>query len=222
VSKLLKLTTVLLVTAILLLLGVRWAERDNRVNFTLARIDCSGLVDSTEIAEALRPYFGRSLFKLNTDSVMLAMQALGGVDSVSVEIQYPETVVISFATGKPSFVLDYGIERIPVTASGEYLPADWANDTLPVITVLEDPDSSVVASAVNLFSKHGFDSSDSIQVSSREIVVIENGTRVILDPESVLENWHSWQTVSTVVSDRIDEVDLRFMHQAVMRSAEET
>jgi len=222
VKKLLLFTSVAVVVAVLLLLGVRWAERNNRINLTRVRIDNSCMVDSAGIAEVLRPYFGVSLLKLNTDSLRSEMQNLPGVDSVTVSIQYPETIVVTFTTGKPAFVLDYGFIQVPVTLRGELLPAGWINSELPVITIVESPDSSVIASAINLFSKYQFERSLSVQVRNSSIVVTQNGIRIVIDPDRALENWRNWRTVSTIVPEQIDEVDLRFSHQAVMRSSEET
>ncbi len=221
-KNLLKFTSAVVVFAVLVLLGVRWAERNNRINLTRARIDNSCMVDSVEIADVLRPYFGVSLLKLNTDSLRLEIENLTGVDSVTVRIQYPETIVVTFATGKPAFVLDYGLQRVPVTLRGELLPVGWISSELPVLNIVGAPDGSVIASAINLFSKYGFDSSVPIQVSSTSIVVTQNGVRIVIDPDRALENWRNWCTVSTVVTEQINEVDLRFRHQAVMRSAEET
>jgi hypothetical protein len=222
VKKLLRFTSVAVVVAVLLLLGVRWAERNNRINLTRVRIDNSCMVDSADIAEVLRPYFGVSLLKLNADSLGAELQNLPGVDRVAVHIQYPETIVVTFTTGKPAFVLNYGLVQVPVTLRGELLPADWVNSELPVITIVESPDSSVIASAINLFSKYQFDGSVSVQVGNSSIVVTQNGIRIVIDPDRALENWRNWRTVSTIVTEQINEVDLRFSRQAVMRSTEET
>jgi cell division septal protein FtsQ len=180
------------------------------------------MVDSADIAEVLRPYFGVSLLKLNADSLGAELQNLPGVDRVAVHIQYPETIVVTFTTGKPAFVLNYGLVQVPVTLRGELLPADWVNSELPVITIVESPDSSVIASAINLFSKYQFDGSVSVQVGNSSIVVTQNGIRIVIDPDRALENWRNWRTVSTIVTEQINEVDLRFSRQAVMRSTEET
>jgi len=221
-KNLLKLTSALIVFAALLLLGVRWAERNNRINLTRVRIDNSCMVDSAEIASVLQPCFGVSLLKLNTDSLRSEMQNLPGVELVTVRVQYPETIVVTFTTGKPAFVLNYGSVQVPVTNRGELLPAGWINSELPVITIVETPDSSAIATAINLISKYGFDRSVPVLVSNSSIVVTQDGIRIVIDPARALENWRNWLTVSTIVTEQIDEVDLRFRHQAVMRSTEET
>ncbi len=218
----LRLTSILLVFTMLLLLGVRWAERDNRLNLTRVRIDNSSLVDSVAIAEVLRPYFGSSLLKLDTDFLKNQLQAIEGVDSVSVVIHYPETIHVSFSTRKPAVILAYSSREIPVTVSGDHLPADWVNDQLPVIEVVGDPDASVIESALLLLTMYPLSPSVSMQVSNREIVVTDNGLRIILDPERAAENWLSWRRISTIIPDRTDEVDLRYKDQAVLRFSEET
>lgn len=220
----LRLTSILLVFTILLLLGVRWAERDNRLNLTRVRIDNSSLVDSVEIAEAMRPYFGSSLLKLDTDSLESELLAIEGVDSVSVRIHYPETILISFSTRKPAVILAYGNREIPVTVSGDHLPVSWGNDQLPVINIVGEPDAAAIIAALNLLIDNELNHYASIQVSSREIVVSENGIRIILDPGRAAENWLSWRRISTIITNGTDEVDLRYQDQAVLRlrSTEET
>ncbi len=218
----LRITTLMVVFTVFLLLGVRWAERDNRLNLTMVRIDNSSLVDSTAIAEILRPYMGRSLLRINTDSLEAALQALGGVDSVSVRIEYPETIIALFSTRAPAVLLEYSSGTVPVTRSGDVLPAYWGNDQMPVISINGTPDERVIRSALDLFIKHEFGHFVSMRVSNQEIVLIENGIRIILDPESARENWLSWQGIKGIIDSRVDEVDLRYVNQAVLRSTEET
>ena len=217
-----RLTSILLLLTLLLLLGIRWAERDNRLNLTMVRIDNSSLVDSVEIAEVLRPCFGSSLLKLDIDSLQAALQVIEGVDSVSVKIQYPETLIITFFSNEPAVILAYGDREIPVTVSGEHLPQSWGNDELPVLNIVGEPDKEVIESALDLFFKHELSNSVSMQVCERKIVVTENSIRIIIDPARASENWMSWQSIRTIITDRTDEVDLRYHNQAVLRSTEET
>ena len=205
----LRLTSILLVFTLLLLLGVRWAERENRLNLAQARIDNSGLVDSVEIAEILKPCFGRSLLKLDTDSLQSRLLAIEGVDSVSIRIRYPDTIVISMATRRPAAILAYSSGLIPVTLCGDHLPVEWGNDQLPVINIEGDPEVEIISSALDLLIK-------------REIVVTDKGIRIILDPGRAAENWFRWRSIGTMITDRTDEVDLRYHDQAVLRSTEET
>lgn len=218
----LHLTLAFLVITALLLLGIRWAERDDRLNLLFARIDNSGLVDSVDIAEALKPYFGTSMLKLDTESLELRLLAIEGVDSVSVTICYPETLIISFETRKPAAILAYGTDLIPVTVSGDHLPVDWYSDTLPVVAIEGYPDHEVISSALRLLIKRQVSHSVSFEVSSSGITIEDNGVQVILNPGKAAENWVQWQTIKTMITDQTDEVDLRFANQAVLRSAEET
>ncbi len=218
----LHLTLALLVITALLLLGIRWAERDDRLNILFARIDNSSLVDSVDIAEALQPYFGTSLLKLDTDSLELRLLAIEGVDSVSVVICYPETLIISFETRKPAAILAYGTDLIPVTVSGDHLPVNWYSDTLPVVVIDGYPDHEVISSALRLLIKRQVNHSVSFEVSSSGITLEDNGVQVILNPGTAAENWVQWQTIKTMITDQTDEVDLRYDKQAVLRSAEET
>jgi len=222
VRKGLRLTSILLVFTLLLLLGVRWAERENRLNLAQARIDNSGLVDSVEIAEILKPCFGRSLLKLDTDSLQSRLLAIEGVDSVSIRIRYPDTIVISMATRRPAAILAYSSGLIPVTLCGDHLPVEWGNDQLPVINIEGDPEVEIISSALDLLIKRELNDSVLIQVSSREIVVTDKGIRIILDPGRAAENWFRWRSIGTMITDRTDEVDLRYHDQAVLRSTEET
>lgn len=218
----LRITILLLVFTVFLLLGVRWAERDNRLNLTMVRIDNSSLVDSAVIAEELRPYLGRSLLKINTDSLEAVLLTLGGVDSVSVRIEYPETIIVLFSTRAPAVLLAYSSGTVPVTRSGHVLPVSWGNDQLPVIRITGTPDERVIRSALDLFIKYEFSHFVSMSVSNNAIVLVENGTRIILDPDQATENWLSWQSIREIIGHRIDEVDLRYGGQAVLRSTEET
>ena len=223
----LRLTSVLLLLTVLLLLGIRWAEREGRLDLLRARIDNSGLVDSVEVAELLRPYFGRSLLKLDADSLGIMLSSIAGVDSADVSISYPDAIVVSLVTRKPAAVLAYSGDRlVPVTVSGDPLPVQWINDLLPVITVEEDPDNAVIASALDLLIKMELVSLVSMQVNNRKITVTENGIRIILNPEQATESWLRWRSINSMVTDRTSEVDLRFQDQAVLRerpgSTEET
>lgn len=222
-KKSVRVTSILLLFTMLLILGIRWAERDNRLNLTMVRIDNSSLVDSVKIAEVLRPYFGSSLLRLDTDTLKVNLQAIEGVDSVFVKTLYPETLLITFSTRKPAVILVYsGGREIPVTASGDHLPDDWKNNQLPVINISGDPGRETITSALNLLFDHDLANSASIQVINNEIVVTESGVRIILDPERAEENWMSWRNISTIINSRTHEVDLRYMNQAVLRSTEES
>ena len=216
------LTTSLAVLTVLLLLGIRWAERDNRLNLTRVRIDNSSLVDSVKIAEVLLACFGVSLLKLDTESLQQSLLAVEGVDSVEIKIQYPETLVITFSTREPSVILQYNNRSIPVTLCGDPLPIEWGNDQLPVIEVVGEPERKVINAALDLFIKRELNGSASIQVSSRQIVLTENGRRIVLDPERADENWVTWQSISSIVTEHTDVIDLRYRNQAVLRSAEES
>jgi cell division septal protein FtsQ len=216
------LTTSLAVFTVLLLLGIRWLERDNRLNLTRVRIDNSSLVDSVKIAEVLRPCFGVSLLKLDTDSLQHSLLAVEGVDSVEIKIQYPESLIITFSTREPAVILEYLNRSIPVTLSGDPLPVEWGNDNLPVIEIIGEPERKVINAALDLFIKRELNGSAAIQVSNREIVLTEDGKRIILDPERADENWVMWQSISSVVTEHTDVIDLRYRNQAVLRSTEET
>lgn len=218
----LRLTSILLVFTLLLLLGVRWAEREDLLNLTTARIDNSGLADSMQIAETLKPCFGSSLLKLDTDSLESRLLAVDGVDSVTVRIRYPDTIIISMSTRRPAAILSYCSRSIPVTVSGDHLPVEWGNDQLPVISIVGDPEVEVISSALHLLIKRELSDSVLIQVSSREIIVTENGIRIILDPDLAAENWLTWLSINTMITDHTEEVDLRYQDQAVLRSTEET
>ena len=102
------------------------------------------------------------------------------------------------------------------------LPASWGNDQLPVIRITGTPNERVIRSALDLFIKYEFSHFVSMTVSNNAIVLVENGTRIILDPDHATENWLSWQSIREIIGHRIDEVDLRYGGQAVLRSAEET
>ncbi len=215
-------TAALALFTALLLLGVRWAERDNRLNLTRVRIDNSSLVDSLKISEVLMPCFGVSLLKLDTDSLQQSLLAVEGVDSVEIRVHYPETLVITFSTREPSVILEYSDRSIPVTPSGDPLPVEWGNDQLPVIEIIGEPERKVINAALDLFIQRELNGSASMQVSSREIVLTENGKRIILDPSRADESWAMWQSISSVVTEQTDVVDLRYRDLAVLRSTEET
>ncbi len=218
----LRLTSILLVFTLLLILGARWLEREGHLNLAMVRIDNSGLVDSVRIAEILKPFFGSSLLKLEMDSLKSGLLAIDGVDSIFIRIRYPDTIIISMTAREPAAVLAYSGRSIPVTVSGDHLPAEWGNDRLPVINIVGDPETETISSALNLLIKRELNGSVLIQVSSREIVVTENGIRIILDPSRAAETWLRWRSISTMITDRTDEVDLRYRDQAVLRSTEET
>ncbi|MCK5787109.1 MAG: hypothetical protein KAH54_11210 [Candidatus Sabulitectum sp.] len=223
----LRLTSIVLLLTVLFLLGVRWAERDGRLDLVRARIDNSGLVDSVKVAELLRPYFGRSLLKLDADSLVILLSSIAGVDSAEINIRYPDAIVVLLVTREPAAVLAYSDNRmVPVTVSGDPLPLQWRNDQLPVITVVEDPEHAVIASALDLLIKMELVSLVSIQVSNRKITVTENDIRIVLNPEQATESWLRWRSINSMVTDRTSEVDLRFKDQAVFRespgSTEET
>lgn len=214
----LRLTSILSLLTMLILLGVRWAERSDRLNLIRVRVDNSGLADSVEIAEILRPYFGNSLLKLDTDSMELELLSVAGVDSVSVKIHYPDEIVVSLLTREPAAILAYSSGRfVPVTLHGDPLPAHWGNDNLPVISIEEEPELEVIVAALDLLIKRALIHSVSIQVTNREIVITQNGIRVILDPGQTTENWLRWRSISTMIKDGTIEVDLRFHDQVVLR-----
>ncbi len=221
-NKGMKLTGLFTVIIMLLLLGIRWAERENKFDLTYVRIDNSSNVDSTELATVLHPYFGVSLLKIDMDSLEMKICTVEGVDSVLIEVHYPSTINILFSTGEPVVVLAYPDRQVPVTNSGTYLPESWVNDQLPVIGVSAATDTCVILTALNLLLKYNLANTVEMQVSNRQIVITEGSTRIILDTENAVNSWLCWLDIKRIISDNTYEVDLRFNNQAVLRSAEET
>jgi len=215
-----RITSLLVVLTLLLLLSVRWAERNGHLDLRFARIDNSCQLDSALIAEILRPYFGVSLLKLNTDSLKSQFSALDGVDSVFLSIHYPNTLVIALKTGEPAVILSYPDRTVPVTASGAALPVDWGSDSLPMIIIEGYPEDEAISSALNLLIKRNLGNAVSIQVDSEAIAVSDNGIRVIIDYHRTSDNWLTWQTIRTNIAGQTGEVDLRYTGQAVLRFAE--
>jgi cell division septal protein FtsQ len=217
-----RITSLLIVLTLLLVLSVRWAERNERLNLTVARIDNSSLLDSAQIAGVLKPYFGVSVLKLNRDSLEAQFLALDGVDSVSVSIHYPDMIVVSLKTGEPAAILAYLNGQVPVTAEGQRLPLSWVNDSLPVINIEGSPKEEAVSSALNFLIKRNLRNSVSIQVNADGIAVLDNGIRVMIDYRQTTVSWLRWQVLKTAITGQPEEVDLRYTGQAVLRFAEET
>lgn len=209
------------VFTLIILLGFRWAEREHYFDLTSVRIDNSFLVDSTEIAQVLEPCFGLSLLDFQTDSLLAEISEIPGVDSVALDIQLPNTIVLTFKVSKPAVVLVSTSLRLPVTTKGIALPLAWANPTLPEIQITGEPDSLSICSSINLLLKRELQGIV-FQLSEDMVTIVDGDIQILLDPAHLDDSWLRWQAIRTLLTDRTDEVDLRFSDQAILRVSEES
>ncbi len=209
------------VFTLIVLLGFRWAERENYFDLTTVRVDNSFLVDSAEIARILEPCFGISLLDFQKDSLLKELGKVSGVDSVCMDIILPNTIVLTFSVSKPAVVLVANSSRLPVTTNGVGLPVNWENALLPEIQITGEPDSTFICSAINLLLKRELQRVI-IEVSENNVTIVDGEIRILLDPEHLDESWLRWLSIKNLLTDRTDEVDLRFAGQAILRTSEES
>jgi len=209
--------TLLIVLAVAL--GVRWADRDGRFSLMQARIDNAGPVDSALVARVLEPFFGESLLGLDVDSVKLALGAIEGLRCVSVSVSFPHTIIVEMTPERPCAIVLSQSGSYPVTACGKVLPASWADDSLPVLSVEGTPGEDYLNTGLALLLKRGLELNSSVTVCDWGILVVENGTPVLLDGISAPADWNTWQSIRSSVRPAAEMVDMRFDGQAVIRTA---
>ncbi len=209
------------VFTLIVLLGFRWAERKNYFDLTSVRIDNSFLVDSAEIARILEPCFGMSLLHFQEDSLLAELGKISGVDSVCMDIYLPDTIVLTFSVSEPAVVLVGNSSRLPVTTDGVGLPINWENALLPEIQIMGEPDSAFICSAINLLLKRELQRVI-IEVSDNNVTIVDGEIQILLDPEHLDDSWLRWLSIKNLLTDRTEEVDLRFAGQAILRVSEES
>ena len=206
---------------LIVLLGFRWAERKNYFDLTSVRVDNSFLVDSVEIARILEPCFGMSLLDFQKDSLLAELEQVPGVNSVCIDIYLPDTIVLTFSVSKPAVVLVSNSSRLPVTTDGVGLPINWENTLLPEIQITGEPDSAIICSAINLLLKRELQRVI-IEVSENNVTIVDGEIKILLDPEHLDDSWLKWLSVKNLLTDRTEEVDLRFTGRAILRASEES
>lgn len=206
---------------LIVLLGFRWAERKDYFDLTSVRIDNSFLVDSAAIAKALEPCFGRSLLGFQEDSLLAEIARIPGVDEVRMEIRLPDTIVLTLSVSKPAVVLINDSSRLPVTSNGTSLPLSWGNSLLPEIQITGQPDSTFICSAIDLLLKRELQDVTFL-VSENMVTIVDGEVNIFLDPEHLDDSWLRWLSIQNLLTDRTEEVDLRFTDQAILRASEES
>jgi len=119
-------------------------------------------------------------------------------------------------------MIQEGSRRYPVTSTGFPLPDEWAADCLPVLRVQGSPDREFVASAIDLLLKRKLESQVSVMVCEEGITVLEDGIPVILNGNSATSDWKTWESIRDTVNRSACSVDLRYLHQAIVRPLQET
>ena len=200
-------------------LALRWAERDGRFDLLWARVDNSGPVDSSLVADILEPFFGGSLLSLDLDSVRSALGAIDGLKCVSVKVSLPHTIIVEMTPERPAAMVIAQSGSSPVTADGKGLPPSWADPSLPVLSVEGAPGEEYLKTGLNLLLKRGLDPASTVTVCDWGILVIENGVPVMLDGERAPADWKTWQQIRNSVRPSAEMVDMRYNGQAVIRTA---
>lgn len=213
---LLSITLLLLLTAAL---AVRWADRDGRFDLLWARIDNSGPVDSSLVADILKPFFGGSLLSLDVDSVRCALGAIDGLRCVSVTVSLPHTIIVEMTPERPAALVIAQAGSSPVAASGKELPCSWADPSLPLLYVEGAPGEDYLKTGLDLLLKRGLNPGSTVTVCDWGILVVENGVPVMLDGERAPADWKTWQSIRGSVRPSAEMVDMRYNGQAVIRTA---
>jgi len=205
------------VLVLLALLAFRWAERSGRFDLIAVRIDNSGPIDSSMVADILKPYFGRPLQTIDADSLKGSLLQIAGLSSVSITLSYPHTMIVTMEPEMPAAVILRGTETYPVTLLGRRLPAEWADDSLPVLMVEGFPEDGYISSGLGLLIKRSLPQELSVTVEEQGVLVVENGIPVLLDGNNAVRGWKTWERIRTSVHGSGLQVDLRYIGQAVVR-----
>lgn len=198
-------------------LAFRWAERDGSFDLDTVYVTGLGCCDTTAVAEVLKDTFGTALHGIDTDSLSRELCSVPGVMAASVKLIWPSSAHVEITLEDAAAVLETPSGRIPVNRMCRRLPDAWMSGGLPVIRVASDPDTSLLASAVEFSDWLGEQRENTVLIlDSTGVNVMDNDLLILLGSEKLEERWVSWGLVSPMATGS-DQVDLRFRGQAVFR-----
>ncbi len=211
-----------MIAAVVGVLIFRHAEREGQFDLTTVRVDNSGPVDSALVAEVLKPFFGESLLSLDPDSVRNAIMEIEGLSSVTVEMHFPNSMVVAMVPRAPvARILNEG-GWFPVDMEGRVLPSAWDSSDLPELRIQGNPDEAYIVSGIDLLVKNNLAEEVSITVDNSGLKVRERDNLILMSGLSTRADWNTWTSLRDLIGETPCIVDLRYSGQAVVRSGEGT
>ncbi len=208
------IVSVLVLAAVL---AFRWAERDGRFDLETVFVTGLGCCDTTAVAEVIQDAFGVALHSIDTDSLARELCSVPGVSAASVTLIWPSSAHLEITLENAAAVLETPSGRVAVNRFCRRLPEAWMSGDLPVIRFSTDPDTALLASAVEFTHWLGENRENTVVIlDSTGVNVMENDLTILLGSEMLEERWVSWGLVSPMATGA-DQVDLRFRGQAVFR-----
>lgn len=219
-----KLIVVLLITAVgafACAMGYRWLERSGTFDLAAVRVRGIRSADSAAVCTAVAPLFGRSIWKIDGDSLSQAMVALPGIAAVRMHRIPLESILLEVTLDRPVYVISDGGGSTPVSMTGERLPESFLSDTLPVLQTTCRLDSATAAGLGLWFSRGGAgEEAASLEYTQNGVaVLLDGGCRVILGKGALDERWNRFTELCRLAPETVGwtEVDMRYAGQAVLR-----
>lgn len=209
--------SILSVLVLAAVLAFRWAERDGRFDLETVFVTGLGCCDTTALAEVIQDAFGVALHAIDTDSLARELCSVPGVSAASVTLIWPSSAHLEITLENAAAVLETPSGSVPVNRFCRRLPDAFMSGDLPVIRFSADPDTSLLASAVEFTDWLGEQRANTVVIlDSTGVNVMDNDLIILLGSEKLEERWNSWGLVSPMATGA-DQVDLRFRGQAVFR-----
>ncbi len=204
-------------------MAYRWMERGGAFDLEAVRVRGIRKADSAAVCEAVRPLFGVSIWRVDTDSLRDALVMLQGIDSARVRREPFDTLVLELVISKPSFAVDLDGKITVISRSGEELPGDrFMSDSLPVLKAMIPVEPGIFGQLSAWFDSvaAGKAGMNFVFTGTGLTVVLKNGDRVLLGKERLLGRWKDYTLLSSSMSMGPEryEVDMRFSGQAILRA----
>jgi cell division septal protein FtsQ len=210
-------------SAFALAMGYRWFERGGAFDLDTVRIRGIREADSAVVCDAVKPLFGKSIWRIDLDDLQNRLTEVPGIDSAEVSREPLNTLILNVEISQASFVIDDGNDRIPVSTGGELLPMRFLDDSLPVIKATSPIGDAAAQNLAEWFSGQGR-GPDSLQYRFGEegvLVILDDYRRVLLGMTDLSERWRDFVALenSMLYSSEYCEIDMRYAGQAVLRTS---
>ena len=202
----------------------RSAERSGRFDLDTVRVTGIRPADSAAVCQIVAPCFGQPLGTIDREMLEFSLEELPGVETANVSVVWPTTLRIRATLSRAVLVLQDGEESRPVSQGCEVLPSTFMSDTLPVVRLEGNPDSTSVAEVICWLSSGTPCSWEGSLVLRDGIlsVRLDDNRSVILGDGDLPGKWDTYRAVRAcaLLEGNWNEMDLRFGGQAVLRFGE--
>ncbi len=208
-------------SAFALVMCHRWFERGGAFDLNTVRIRGIRQADSAAVCEIVKPFFGTSIWQIDTVELENLLSDIPGIDSARVSRELMNCLILEIRISKSVYAIYDSSGVTAVSATGEMLPLRFMTDSLPVVESFELVDSTVSKKLAIWFGTEDmqYDSLLFRYSNTGLSVFTDDSCEVLLGIDRFSERWDSYGQLASSMPGTDDwyQVDMRYTNQAVMR-----